>query len=175
VSDPGRAARRTLTVGLALYGAFLATQSAHYGWLDALDLAIHEAGHPVFGLLGEWLGFAGGTLMQLLVPAAFFGYFWRRHDRHAATVMGWWIAQNLWNVARYIADARAEALPLVGGGEHDWAYLLGTLGALHRDLAIAHGVHFAGVLVFLWSCLAGWQYAGAAHPTAGAGGPARGA
>ena len=144
---------------LALYGAWLALHPAHYGWLDALDLAIHEAGHPLFGIFGEFIGFAGGTLMQLLVPIVFFAYFWRRGDRHAATVMAWWIAQNLWNIARYVADARAEELPLVGGGEHDWAYLLGELGLLRQDVAIAQAVHFAGVLILLWSVLAGWLYA----------------
>ena len=101
--------------------------------------------------------------MQLLVPAVFFGYFWRRHDRHAATVVAWWIAQNLWNVSRYIGDARAQELPLLGGGEHDWAYLLGELGLLRQDLAIGHAVHFVGVLVLLWSCVAGWMYARAAE------------
>ena len=154
---------------LAVYGAWLAFHPGHFGWIDSLDLAIHEAGHPLFGIFGEFIGFAGGTLMQLLVPAVFFGYFWRHDDRHAATVMAWWIAHNLWNIARYIADARAEELPLVGGGEHDWAYLLGELGLLRQDLAIAHAVHFAGVLVLLWSCLAGWMYAGTAGRGGGAG------
>jgi len=36
----------------------------------------------------------------------------------------WWVAQNLWNISVYVKDARAEELPLVGGGEHDWNYLL---------------------------------------------------
>ena len=160
--DPARErlARRLLTIVLAVYGAALALHPAHYGWIDSLDLAIHEAGHPIFGIFGEFIGFAGGTIMQLLMPAVLFGYFWRQRDRHAATVMAWWIAQNLWNISRYVADARAEELPLVGGGEHDWAYLLGTLGLLRDDIAIGHTVHFAGVVIFLWSCVAGWMCAG---------------
>ena len=154
-----RRARRALTVLLALYGAFLASHPDHFGWIDSLDLAIHEAGHPVFSVFGEFIGFAGGTLMQLIFPALFLGYFWRRGDRHAATVMLWWIAQNLWNIARYVADARAEELPLVGGGEHDWAYLLGSLGLLQRDHAIAGATHFAGVMLLIVSCVWGWIYA----------------
>jgi len=159
VTPPERRARQSLTALLALYGTFLAFTPDHFGWLDSLDLAIHEAGHPLFGIFGEFIGFAGGTLMQLLVPAVFFGYFWRRGDRHAATVMLWWIAQNLWNISPYIADARTEELPLVGGGEHDWAYLLGRLGLLRQDHAIAGAVHFAGVMLFIASCLWGWIYA----------------
>ena len=68
---------------LALYGAFLAAKPDYYGLMDSVDLAIHEAGHPLFGIFGEFIGYAGGTLMQLLVPAVFLGYFWRRRDRHA--------------------------------------------------------------------------------------------
>jgi hypothetical protein len=152
-------ARRSLTGVLALYGAFLASHPDHYSWIDSLDLAIHEAGHPLFGLFGEFIGFAGGTLMQLIIPTVFLGYFWRRGDRHAATVMLWWIAQNLWNVSRYVGDARTEELPLVGGGEHDWAYLLGELGLLRQDRAIADVTHFAGVMLCIAACLWGWIYA----------------
>ena len=156
-----RGGRRALTAALALYGAFLAFNPTHYSLVDSLDLPIHEAGHPLFGIFGEFIGFAGGTVMQLLVPAVFLGYFWRRADRHAATVMLWWIAQNFWNVARYIGDARTQDLPLVGGGEHDWAYLLGELGLLRQDRAISEAVHFVGVLLFIVSCLWGWIYASA--------------
>src|SRR2546427_868842 len=95
-------------------GAFLALHPDHVGWLDGVDLAIHEAGHPLFGVFGEFIGFLGGTLMQLLMPSLFVWYFTRRGDRHAATVALWWVAQNLWNVSVYVKDARAEELPLVG-------------------------------------------------------------
>jgi hypothetical protein len=154
-----RRARLGLTAFLALYGAFLAFTPDHFGLVDSLDLPIHEAGHPLFAIFGEFIGYAGGTLMQLLVPAAFFAYFWRRGDRHAATVMLWWIAQNLFNISRYIADARIQELPLVGGGEHDWAYLLGELGLLRQDHAIADVVHFVGVILLIASSLWGWIYA----------------
>ena len=40
-------------------------------------------------------------------------------------------------------------LPLVGGGEHDWAYLLGELNLLPRDQIIGHAVWLTGVVVYL--------------------------
>jgi hypothetical protein len=169
-----RHARQGLTVSLALYGTFLAVTPDHYGLMDSVDLAIHEAGHPLFAIFGEFIGYAGGTLMQLLVPAVFLGYFSRRRDRHAATVMLWWIAQNLWNISRYIADARIQELPLVGSGEHDWAYLLGEMGLLRQDRVVGDVVHFVGVLLFLAACLWGWIYAsatGRGAPTAPDGPP----
>jgi len=160
VSAAEQRARRALTAALAVYGAYLLLQPGHYSWLDSLDLAIHEFGHPLFGIFGEFIGFLGGTLMQLLMPAVFVGYFWRRGDRHAAMVALWWVAQNLWNISVYVQDARAQELPLVGGGEHDWTYLLGRLGLLNQDRAIGWGVRFTGALVYVWSCLRGWTYAG---------------
>jgi hypothetical protein len=160
VSAAERRVRRALTAALALYGAYLLLQPGHYSWLDSLDLAIHEFGHPLFGIFGEFIGFLGGTLMQLLMPVVFVGYFWRRGDRHAAMVVLWWVAQNLWNISVYVQDARAQELPLVGGGEHDWTYLLGRLGPLSQDRAIGWGVRFAGALVYMWSSLRGWTYAG---------------
>ena len=81
--------------------------------------------------------FAGGTLFQLIMPAIFVGYFLRRKDSHSASVALWWVAQNFWNISVYAADARAQELPLVGGGEHDWAYLLGELHWLQYDQRVA--------------------------------------
>ncbi len=91
----------------------------NFGLLDALDLAIHEGGHVFFGIFGEFMGFLGGTLFQLLVPLTFLLYFLQRHDRFAAAVVLWWIGQNLWNISVYVKDARSMELPLVGGGYHN--------------------------------------------------------
>ena len=63
--------------------------------------------------------------------------------------------QNCWNIARYISDARAQDLPLVGGGEHDWLWILDELDLLHRDLAIGRAVHGVGILLYLVSVIAG--------------------
>jgi len=143
-----------------LYGVVCILQPDEYRLLDSVDLAIHETGHIVFAPFGEFLAMLGGTLFQLIVPLAFVVYFWRRHDRFAAAVALFWVAQNFWNVARYVADARAQELPLVGGGEHDWAYLLGTLGWLRHDQTLSSAVTGGGILVFVTSIWFGWRYGG---------------
>ncbi|HKJ92439.1 MAG TPA: hypothetical protein VJ957_04680 [Longimicrobiales bacterium] len=145
---------------LALYGAVLIKHYGTYGFMDNVDLPIHEAGHIFFSPFGEFIQFLGGTLMQLLVPSVFFAYFLIQGNRYAATVILWWIAQNLWNISVYIRDTRTQLLPLVGGGEHDWAYLLGRLGVTQYDQQIAGTVRFAGILIFLASILLGLHYAG---------------
>jgi hypothetical protein len=55
------------------------------------------------------------------------------------------------NVARYIGDARAQDLPLLGGENtvHDWWYLLTEWDLLPHDLAIARWVRMAGAVAFV--------------------------
>jgi hypothetical protein len=144
-------ARLALTVALGLYGVPSLMRPEAGRLLDSVDLAIHETGHLVFGPFGEVIGFAGGTLFQLIVPATFVFYFLRRGDRHAATVPLWWLAQNCWNISVYVRDARTQELPLVGGGEHDWAFLLGRFGWLAHDRGIAQSVHALGTLIYLFA------------------------
>ncbi|HEY2064841.1 MAG TPA: hypothetical protein VGG84_02710 [Gemmatimonadaceae bacterium] len=142
--------RRAFTAALFVYGVYDLSHPGRGGPLDLVDLPIHETGHLVFMAFGEFIHIAGGTLFQLIMPALFLVYFWRRGDKHAASVMLWWIAQNCGNIAVYAADARAQELPLVGGGEHDWANMLGTLGLLAKDQEVARGIRGIGwVLLFV--------------------------
>jgi len=117
----------------------------------AIDLGIHEAGHLLFSGLGRFLMVAGGTILQLLAPAATAAVFLRRHDRFAACFAAAWLGVNLVEVSVYMADARAQVLPLVtvGGGEamHDWAYLFGRMGLLRHDQTIASLVRGLGFLL----------------------------
>jgi hypothetical protein len=127
------------------------------GWvplLDSANLAFHEAGHPLFGLLGQTLGLYGGTLMQLLVPLLALGSFWMRREAVGAACAGAWLCENLLNVARYMADARVQLLPLVGGGEHDWWNILMRWGLL------AWATRLAGLLrLMAWLGLLGsWAW-----------------
>ncbi|MGH7579947.1 MAG: hypothetical protein ACREM9_07230 [Gemmatimonadales bacterium] len=156
--------RSLLTAVLAVYGWQCLRTPGDYRWLDSLDLAIHETGHLVFAFGGEFLTLLGGTLFQLLVPAAFVVALWRQGDHHGATVPLWWLGQNCWNISVYAKDARAEQLPLVGGGEHDWALMLGRLGWLDRDQAIGGVVFLLGVLLYGVAIVAGWRTLTAGDP-----------
>jgi hypothetical protein len=158
---PSTASLVGASCGFLLLGLLAAT--TEQGWvplLDGINLVFHEAGHPIFGLLGwEPLTILGGTLMQLLVPLGVWGSFWLRREPLGAAVAAVWGSENLLNIARYVADARAEALPLVGGGEHDWATLLGRWGLLHQDLALGQGLRALGWLgmATAWAWLA-WRW-----------------
>lgn len=157
-----RPLRLALTLLLALWGWHIQRSPYERGWaIQNVNLAIHETGHLVFAPFGEFTSVAGGSLFQLLVPLVFAGYFLRRRDAHAASVAMWWEATNWWYVGVYIDDAQKLELPLVGGGEHDWVYLLGEFGKVHASEQIAARVHAVGTLVLvvatLWGLVASLQ------------------
>ena len=144
--------RRALVVGLAVYVSWLAF-GYRYHVLDGVNLLIHEAGHVVFGALGQTVAIAGGTILQLLFPVAFVVHFWRHGQRFAAAVCGVWASESLMYTARYLGDARAQELPLVGGHIHDWNYLLGQAGLLDSAEALGTGLHIVASLAavtFVW-------------------------
>lgn len=101
--------------------------------INLINLMFHEAGHMIFLFLGQFIGVLGGTLGQLLIPLIFMGYFIRQGEYFSASVLFWWFGQNFIGIGAYIADARTQVLPLIGG-EHDWAYLLGEMNLLHKDV-----------------------------------------
>lgn len=152
--------RQALVLGIGVYGIVCLRTPGTYRLLDNVDLAIHETGHLVFAPFGELVAVFGGTLMQLIMPLAFVVSFWRRKDHFAASIVLAWVAQNLWNISVYVADARAQELPLVGGGEHDWAFILGHYAMLQHDESIARAVHFAGVAIFALAMLRAWLHVG---------------
>jgi hypothetical protein len=117
--------------------------------LDSANLAFHEAGHPLLGMLSERLTVYGGTVLQLLLPAAVAASFWVRREAVSFAFALGWLAENLWNVSRYMADARARELPLVGSGEHDWTEIFLRWGALESDTTIAGATRFLGWLLLV--------------------------
>lgn len=150
-------------LALALWAGVLLLFHLKSGWvpiLDSANLAFHEAGHPIFGLFWSRLGVYGGTLMQLLIPGAC-AFEMRRQEKyfgyHFCLI---WFAQSLLNVARYMADARAHQLPLVGGLDpadaHDWTIILGNWGLLSWDVALANVLRVAAVGLMAWTLWRAW-------------------
>lgn len=134
-----------LVIGSAWLMLLLKTdQDGFLQVVDSFNLVVHEFGHPFFGAFGESAGLWGGTLAQLLLPLLIAGVFWYQRSALSMCLAGVWFFENFLNVARYIADARAQELPLVGGGEHDWANILSRHGLLDSDLAIASFVRTTG-------------------------------
>ena len=105
--------------------------------LDHANLLFHEAGHPLVGLLSSRLEPYGGTIGQLTFPCVLAVSFWRKREAVGVAASIVWFFENWLNIARYLADARAMELPLVGGGDHDWNTILGRWQLLAWDTRIA--------------------------------------
>jgi hypothetical protein len=138
-------------VALVAGTALLARSQLTQGWLaaivDGFDLLVHEAGHPVAGLLGvRFIAFLGGTLAQLAPPAVAAVVFARTGQPASLAAAVVWLGVNLVNVGTYAADAEARALPLLGAGPegHDWWNMLGALGVREHARAIGGAIRWAG-------------------------------
>jgi hypothetical protein len=110
---------------------------------NGINLGIHEGGHLLLRWFGnEFLHVAGGTLAQLAAPLAAMAILWRQRDSFGVTFCLGWLSTNLVGVGVYMADARAQELPLVtaegGDGEpiHDWNWLFTYFGLLQDDTLI---------------------------------------
>lgn len=128
-----------------------------------LNLCFHELGHLVFALFGNFICTLGGSFLQCLIPVIGIIMFYHQRDFFAISVALVWLATNFYNVATYIADARAMALPLVtlfgitGDVVHDWNYILEKLGLLQFDTTIAFLVRILGFSLMLTGVVyGGW-------------------
>lgn len=119
--------------------------------MDNANLMFHEAGHILLGFMGV----ISGTVMQLLIPVACGVNFARKSEWFSTAICGFWVGENVFNVSVYVADAQKQLLPLVGGGEHDWAILLSRWGVIRWTDLIGAGVFWLAVLIMLASW--GWM------------------
>jgi len=151
VRDPFPPPSGPATLGLVVGATLLLRSELTHGLLaavvDGFDLVVHEAGHPVFGLLGSrFLMSLGGTLGQLALPVAAALAFGRRRQPASFAVALVWIGLNLVNIGTYAADGEDRLLPLLGADAsgHDWWNMLGALGLRHRARFIGGAIAAAG-------------------------------
>jgi hypothetical protein len=129
-------------------------------FMHLIVLPIHEAGHLLFIPFGRFMSVLGGSLFQVLLPlvlmASFmFGFGGSRRDNFAASLMLWWAAVSIIDVAPYIWDAFDPKMMLLGGKTgaesdgHDWQNILGDLGLIKRAHLIAGVAHKLGLALML--------------------------
>ncbi len=157
------AGRMALMILLVVLGAYLAVRPNAWTPFGPLDLVIHEVGHPAFRIFGEWMTYAGGTILQHLVPIISVFILLRQGEYFGIPFCGVWFAVNMYETARYIADTRSQVLPLVtlGTGDEpamakftDWEYLLDRIPGLsiEYDTNVAFAVRIAAFIV-MWSSI----------------------
>ncbi|HEU5163483.1 MAG TPA: hypothetical protein VFV54_10085 [Thermoanaerobaculia bacterium] len=144
---------------LVLYLAYAVVRyiaDEHYSSIfAALSLGLHELGHLIFGFLPFFFVALAGSAVEVIVPLIGMVMFLRQPDYFGVGVLGAWLSFNLFGIARYIADSRDQVgmYVTVGGGDaqHDWEYILDSLGLLQLDKAIGGVVWLLAAVVGLAS------------------------
>src|SRR6201997_2876020 len=144
--------RAAIIAWLAFYAAFLVYAFSAHGeflFIDSANLVVHEGGHNLFGWFGPTLGLWGGTLLQWLVPFLLAAYFFTQRQTAGFVFCLFFFFENWLYTATYMADARAQVLPLVTTGdpefaEHDFYRIFTSLGVLDYDTKIAGAVRLLG-------------------------------
>ncbi len=117
---------------------------------SGITFGIHELGHVIFGFAGHFIGSLMGSGAQVLVPVVVILAFMRQPDYFGMSVGGFWLSFSLFELANYVGDARAMNLPLAGltdDPEHDWHYLLSTVGLLPLDTTFAFLIRVVATLI----------------------------
>jgi hypothetical protein len=154
---------------LSIYFLWIAYDPMQGSFLDNVDLPIHETGHLLFRPLGEFMGVAGGSVFQVIFPAAFMVYFIWNEKYYSAAVVLFWVGQSILNVYVYAADAIVMQLVLTSGmtgsegSFHDWNYLLTETGLIGSTKTIAGIIRLAGALVIISAGVISAYYA--FHPS----------
>jgi len=118
-------------------------------FLHGIDLVIHEAGHAFALILPRFFYILGGSALQVLLPAVCALTFLRQRQIASFAVALFWTGESFTDVAIYMADAKRQALPLLGGDGtvHDWNYLLGQLQLLGLAPSLARLTFGVGIVL----------------------------
>ena len=127
----------------ALFLLYALLSSESFLLIDNVNLVIHEGGHLLFSWGGDTLTLYGGTLLQWLVPFLLAAYFYTQRQTTGYVFSLFFFFENWRYTSFYMADARAQVLPLVGvggGGDdenmHDFFRIFTQLGVLNHDTQI---------------------------------------
>lgn len=140
---------------ISLYFLSIAYAPMNGSFLDMVDLPIHETGHLLFKIFGEFMMIAGGSLFQVIVPLIFVGYFVWQRSYYSAAIVSLWVGQSVLNVWIYASDAVLMQLMLTSGmtgsegGFHDWNYMLDHFGMLGSTKRVASIIRFVGTSVIV--------------------------
>ncbi len=137
------------TIFYVLFMAYAFNAHGGFLFIDSANLVVHEGGHNLFGWFGPTLGLWGGTLLQWLVPFLLAASFFTQRQATGFVFCLFFFFENWLYTATYMADARAQELPLVTTGdpdfvEHDFHAIFSNLGVLNYDTRIGMAVRLLG-------------------------------
>ena len=126
--------------------------------------------------LRSWLSIPAGSAFQWGIPLLCGWLLWRQGEPFAIPVALVWLGLSLGLSVPYIADATAQAMPLISVGNyhpdtHDWNYMLSGLGLLGCEGFLSGLCRFASVVTMLAGLASGvWLIVMMAQSRSGRGG-----
>lgn len=115
-----------------------------------IDFGVHEASHLAVFFLPPILVAAAGSLGEMSFTVLLLYAALKAKSYFAAVFTSLWVMLGFMSAGRYMADARAQSLPLIGPGEtvqHDWHYVFSQLGWLNADTIIGGAVQTLGGII----------------------------
>ena len=133
---------------------------------QSFDFMLHEMAHIIFGFLPAVLTAAAGSFSEIMLGTLLVGLAFRQKSYFTVMVCSLWFMLACQSAGSYMADARAQSLPLVSLGGvvagsdqavHDWNFIFGRLHLLPADKFIGGSVRAVGIIVGLAGLLfAAW-------------------
>lgn len=123
-----------------------------------INFGVHEASHIVLMWAPTIMVAAAGSIGEVSFTLLLLAATLKAKAYFATVFTGLWVMLGFMSAGRYMADARTQALPLIGPGEtiqHDWNYVFTQLGWLSSDTVIGGIVMGIGILIGAVSILFG--------------------
>lgn len=165
MKQPRSTSKIIVAVIFTVYFFWCAYDPENARFTHLINLPIHEAGHILFRIFGEFTGIAGGSLLQIIVPIVFFAYFVYYRKPFSAAIVLFWVGNNFLDVYVYANDAQVMQLPLLSGltgaegGFHDWNYLLTETSLLDKTYLIAKILRFVGTIITIAAAIGAFVFA----------------
>ncbi len=149
-----------LVIIISWYMYYYTNTISEWHFIDNVNLIFHEAGHIVFIMFGDLIRTLGGGLMQIIIPSVFSFYFFKNKNNFSASLLLFWLGQNLLNISVYAGDAINMDLPLLGGDNvyHDWNHLLSSINMLNYTEQIASFLYITGIVIFIIAFIYSTRY-----------------
>lgn len=148
---------RAAILGYVAWAGWAHVQDSQFSDITAgVTMGIHELGHFVTAWAPQIVCAAMGSVFQVLAPVYLLYSFVKQREYFGLSVAGFWLSSSLFQLAAYVADARAQELPLVSLSHtdeplHDWGYILGQLGLQQMDTAIGGAIRLVAIATLLAS------------------------
>jgi hypothetical protein len=121
-------------------------------FIHLIILYIHEAGHAFFSPFGDTLYILGGSILQVLAPAAWIVVAWRERSK-LTPVAVFFTGFSMVDVSIYMKDAATRVLPLIGGKKthHDWWTVLYRRDALDWGEPLGETFFWIGMIAAFYA------------------------